>query len=309
MTATPLGPGPEFDRIRAIGSALGDAAAGLGDDCAFLPDGWCVSTDLTVEGVHFLREWLAPEEIGWRAAAAALSDLAAVGASAEAVVVGLSARREEPTEVLAAVMRGVGRVARSVGARVVGGDLTGGAELGLAVTVMGRTDRPVHRSGARAGDEIWVTGTLGGARAALEAWRLGQEPSPGARELFARPLPMIAAGQWLARAGATAMIDVSDGLAGELHHLAAASGVGLAVELERLPLGDGVVEMAERVREAAPAFAARGGEDYQLLVTLPAAVNPTLPELTRIGVVTGEPGVRLTLRGAVLTLTGFDHFR
>ena len=91
MTDVRLGPGIEFDRIRAIGEALGRSGTGLGDDCAFLPDGWCVSIDLAVEGVHFRHGWLTPAEIGWRSVAAALSDLAAVGASADAVLVGLAA--------------------------------------------------------------------------------------------------------------------------------------------------------------------------------------------------------------------------
>ncbi|MGE0442571.1 MAG: thiamine-phosphate kinase [Gemmatimonadales bacterium] len=306
-----LGRGPEFDRIRAIARTLGGRAEGLGDDCAFLPGGWCVSTDLAVEDVHFRRAWLRPEEIGWRAAAGALSDLAAVGAAAEAVLVALAAPRDATAAWLADLMGGVGAVADSVGAKVVGGDLTGGAALTLAVTVLGRTDRPVRRDGARPGDRLFVTGSLGGARAALVSWERGAEPAAGARTSFARPEPRVAAGRWLAGLGATALIDLSDGLAGDLTHVAAASRVGARVELERLPVHPAVAAVAG----GEPAvFAAQGGEDYELLVALPPGVDPGpmgpggLP-LTEIGIVMEPPAVALRLRGVPVAAAGFDHFR
>ena len=312
MTDTTLGPGAEFDRIRAIAEALGAAGAGLGDDCAFLPDGWCVSIDVSTEQVHFRRDWLAPEEIGWRAAGAALSDLAAVGATAEAVLVGLSSDRAEPAATIASVMRGVGAAAQSVGARVVGGDLTAGPALSLAVTVLGRAARPIERRGARVGDGLWVTGALGGARAALLAWLDGREPNARARARFAHPMPRIEAGRRLAALGATAMIDVSDGLAGDAGHLAAASGVGLAIDVGAVPIDGGVATEAARRREPPAVLAASGGEDYELLVALPPSFDERtagLPlPLTRVGEVVGEPGVKLMLGTERVTISGFDHF-
>ncbi len=309
MTAewTPLGSGFEFDRIRAIATALGGAGRGLGDDCAFLPGGWCVSLDVSVEGVHFRREWLDPAEIGWRAAMAALSDLAAVGATAEALLVGLAAPGDEPAAVIAAIMGGVGDAARELGASVVGGDLTRARELSLAITVIGRADRPVRRRGARPGDGIWVTGSLGGARAAVAEWTAGRQPEAGPRHRFARPLARIAEGRRLAELGATAMLDLSDGLGGDLRHLAAASEVGLAVELDRLPLADGVVSAARQAGQPPEVFAAIGGEDFELLVTLPPGIDAA--PLTRIGTVTPGPGVSTTLAGTEWTLAGYDHFR
>jgi thiamine-monophosphate kinase len=286
---------------------LGGAARGLGDDCAFLPGGWCVSLDVSVEGVHFRREWLDPAEIGWRAAMAALSDLAAVGATAEAVLVGLGAPADEPVAAVAAIMGGVGDAARELGASVVGGDLTRAADLSLAVTVMGRTDHPVRRRGARPGDRIWVTGSLGGARAAVAAWTAGRHPEAGPRQRFARPVARIAEGRRLAELGATAMLDLSDGLGGDLRHLAAASGVGLVVELDRLPLAEGVAAAARHAGQPPAVFAAIGGEDFELLVTLPPGVDAA--PLTPIGMVTAGPGVSTTLAGIEWTLAGYDHFR
>jgi len=314
---TPLGPGAEFDRIRAIATALGDAAQGLGDDCAFLDGGRCVSTDLTVEDVHFRREWLSAEEIGWRAAAAALSDLAAVGADPEAVLVGLVAPRGEPAATLTAIMKGVGDAVRSMGGIVVGGDLTRGSTLALAVTVLGRTARPIRRSGARPGDGVWVTGMLGGARAALGAWQRRSAPDPDSRRRFAHPVARIREGRRLAELGATAMIDLSDGLAGDARHLAAASGVGLTIDLGLIPRAPGVAAAAAAAAEPPPVFAAQGGEDYELLVTLPASVDPnalarlsadTYTSVSRIGSVTTDHGVQFRLDGSGLALDGYDHF-
>jgi thiamine-monophosphate kinase len=277
---TPLGPGVEFDRIREIARSLGSDAAGLGDDCAFVPlDGrfLALSVDVSVDGVHFRRDWLEPEEIGWRAAAAALSDLAAVGATPVGVLVALTLPRGLPAGTETALMQGVGAVCRSVGAVVLGGDLTGGGDLGLSVTVAGFVAAPVRRSGARPGDGLWVTGALGGARAALAHWRAGQTPPAECRGAFARPAPRIAGGLWAAAEGATAMIDLSDGLAGDAAHLAAASGVGIDLRLASLPVGPDVVVAAAMAGEPPSHFAARGGEDYELLFTLPDGASRLPP--------------------------------
>jgi thiamine-monophosphate kinase len=318
---TPLGPGPEFDRIRSISQALGEIAVGLGGDCALVEMGGrtlALSIDASIEGVHFRRAWLTPAEIGWRAAAAALSDLAAIGAEPCGVLAALTVPRTEPPEVSVELMRGVGAVCRSVGARVLGGDLNAADALAVTLTVLGWVDRPIGRRGARPGDAIWVTGALGGARAALAAWHRALEPDPAARAAFARPEPRVAAGRWLAALGAGAMIDLSDGLAGDAGHLAAAGEVDLELDLDRLPLGPGVEAAAAREGEDPRLFAAAGGEDYELLATLPAECDPARPPaslgpaplaLTRIGTVgSGEGTVRLLRAGRPVRLQGFDHF-
>ena len=321
MTVPALGPGPEFDLIRAIARALGSAAGSLDDDCALVPDGattLAFSTDISVENVHFRRDWLAPAEIGWRAAAGSLSDLAAEGAEAIGVLAAVTGPRSLAERDLVELMRGVGEAAASAGGRVLGGDLSAAPYWSVAVTVVGRAARPVTRAGARPGEGLWVTGELGGARAALEAWLRGDQPAPAARAAFAHPVPRLAAGAWLAAHGATAMLDVSDGLAGDARHLAAASGVRLTIELERLPVAPAAVAEAERLKVAGPVFAGQGGEDYELLVALPAGFGADQAQvfrkatgvaLTRIGAVESGSGVRLLLGGDEVSLAGYDHFR
>jgi len=319
--APALGPGPEFDLIRAIARVLGPSAGPLDDDCALIPDGGttlALSTDVSVENVHFRRDWLQPAEIGWRAAASGLSDLAAEGAEAIGLLAAVTGPRSLAEPDLVELMRGVGEAAASAGGRVLGGDLSSGAYWSIAVTVVGRAARPVTRAGGRPGDGLWVTGAFGGARAALEAWLRGEQPAPDAREAFARPVPRLAAGAWLAAHGATAMLDVSDGLAGDARHLAAASGVMLTIELDHLPVAPAAAAEADRLRIAAPVFAGQGGEDYELLAALPAGFGAaearafqaaTGVALTRIGAVGSGAGVHLLLRGEEVWLTGFDHFR
>jgi thiamine-monophosphate kinase len=320
MNDTALGPGREFDRIRRILAKLGPTAAGVGDDCAILPSGLgtlVVSVDLSVEEVHFRREWLSLEEIGWRAAAAALSDLAAEGAETVGLLASVAVPRNSSEEDLLALMAGVGAAAREAGGHVLGGDLTAGDRWVIDVVVIGRTERPVTRGGALPGDGLWVTGHLGAARAALKAWQRGGAPSTEARTAFAHPLPRIRAGRALMRAGAHAMIDLSDGLGGDAPHLAAASGVALEIDLDNLPLTAAAVNAAASAGLPAAHFAALGGEDYELLAAMPAGFGPvqageftreTGVALTHIGIVQEGDGVRFRLEGRDLSLSGYDHF-
>lgn len=320
MKGFALGPGREFDRIRQLVQRLGPAAGDIGDDCAILPDGpgrIVISVDLSVEGVHFRRDWLSFEEIGWRAAAGAMSDLAAEGAGLVGVLASVGVPPDTPDDDVAALMSGVGQAAAAAGGKVLGGDLSGSPTWLIDVTVIGRAERPVTRAGAKPGDGLWVTGWLGGARAALEDWRRGRPPSDLARRAFAHPEPRIRAGQALARAGARAMIDLSDGLGGDAAHLAAASGVGLEFTLDVLPVSPAVPDVALRAGLDPAHFAALGGEDYELLVTLPSTLSSkdvkrvteeTGVALTRIGGVREGAGARFLLNGREVVLAGFDHF-
>jgi thiamine-monophosphate kinase len=315
-----LGPGGEFDRIRAIARVLGSRAGALGDDCGLLPDGAgtvVASTDVSVEGVHFRLDWLGLQEIGWRSAAAALSDLAAAAATPVGLLIALVVPARAGERELVAVMAGVGDAAESVGARVLGGDLSTGPAWSLAVTVLGRAGVPMSRTGARPGDGVWVTGVLGGARAALEAWRRGEEPAPAARAAFAHPEPRIEAGKWLAARAARAMLDLSDGLGGDAAHLAAASAVAVHLDLASVPVAPDAWAEAQRVDLPVQQFAAEGGEDYELLVALPPDFGPAQAEeferdcrlpLTRIGGIERGAGVRAGLAGRALTLAGYQHF-
>jgi thiamine-monophosphate kinase len=309
-----LGAGGEFDRLRAIFARLGPAARDLGDDCALVSVAGrtiAISIDLSLEGVHFRTDWLSFREIGWRATAAALSDLAADGAAPLGVLVSLGVpgdRQRLSGNASLEIMSGVGAAARSVGAHVLGGDLVRSPRYLVDVCALGLADRPVRRNGARPRDRLWVTGRLGGAGRALHALQAGQRLEPVLRRRFARPVARIAAGSWLSRHGARAMIDISDGLAGDARHIAAASGVTIVIELERVPCWPGVT----------PRDALASGEEYELLVALPRAFGERdarvfsratgLP-LTRIGVCTSGRGVRITENGRRITPPpGYDHF-
>ena len=317
MTDLALGAGVEFDRLRAVFARLSDDRTGrdLGGDCALVRVGGttlAVSVDVSLEGVHFRTDWLSFEEIGWRATAAALSDLAAAGAKPLGVLVSLGvpprtqAGRGDPA---VEIMGGAGAAARSVGASVLGGDLARSERYMIDVAVFGSTARAVRRRGARAGDGIWVTGVLGGPGLALARLSAGARPDPDAMRRFAHPEPRIAAGRWLARHGARAMIDLSDGLGSDAAHLAAASGIGVEIELDRIPLWPAV----------GPRQAAASGEEYELLVALPKVFDDraaarftraTRLRLTRIGRCVRGEGVRASEGGRPVTLPpGFDHFR
>ena len=312
MTGLPLGPGQEFDFVRDIVRRWGATAQGIGGDCAVLdlPAGarLCVSTDSSIEGVHFRAAWLAPREIGYRAAASALSDLAAAGAAPLGVLVALSAPERWRSQ-LGEIAEGVGEAARFAGAAIVGGDTTAAPDaLALTVTVLGSAATPMTRAGARVGDRVYVTGTLGGSLAALRAFEAGDVPAPEYRDRFAHPRPRIAEGRWLAAHGAHAAIDVSDGLVADLGHLAAASGVRLRVDLDRIPC-------ATRVDARR---AAESGEEYELAVAmLPADAagfrRDTGTALSEIGVVVAAgaegPGVEVYREGTRVDLPrGYDHF-
>nr|MBA3260063.1 thiamine-phosphate kinase [Gemmatimonadales bacterium] len=166
MTTVALGPGGEFDRVRAIAHALGSRARGLGNDCAVIPGGegsLVASTDVTVQDVHFRLDWIGLGEVGWRASAAALSDLAAAGAEPVGLLAALVAPPHATEAEVVELMSGVASAGESVAAPVLGGDLSAGPAWIVTVTVLGCAARPVGRAGVRAGDGIWVTGALGGA--------------------------------------------------------------------------------------------------------------------------------------------------
>jgi thiamine-monophosphate kinase len=313
----PLGPGREFDRIRRMAARWKERARGLGDDCAFIESGGerlAVSLDLAIEGVHFRRDWLTPAEIGYRAAAAALSDLAAVAAEPLALLVALGLPPDLDDAALEALADGLGDAAGDAGAVIAGGDLSRAERLVVDCCVIGRASAEVRRGGAKPGDRLVITGALGGPLAALEAWQSGAAPAPEARARFARPAPRHAVARFLAAQRARAMIDVSDGLAADLGHLLAASGAGGDVELDRVPVLGAALERAAASGEPAWRFASRSGEEYELIAALPpdvddAALARAPVPVTRFGVVSATPGIRATAGGAAVTVpAGHDHF-
>lgn len=307
--ALALGAGREFDAIRSMLGVWGDRARGIGDDAAVLdvPAGerLVASTDASIEGVHFRRDWLSPREIGARAAAAALSDLAAMAAIPLGMLLALGvppAWRERLDD----IARGVGDIAERAGCPIVGGNVSAAGELSLTLTVLGAAARPLTRGGLLAGDVLYVTGVLGGPAAALDALRNGRTPHAAHRERFAAPEPRLVEARWLADAGAHAAIDVSDGVVADAGHLAAASGVRVALELASLPRIDG----------ATPERAATSGEEYELLVGFPSRSLPDVRAfrerfgvaLTAIGSASEGRGVIVERDGVrVDPLLGHDH--
>ena len=265
-----------------------------------------VSTDASVEYIHFRRDWLTPKEIGWRATTAALSDLAAMGATPLGVLTALAVP-ETWRDALSDIGEGIADAVAAVGTKIVGGDMSASNDLTIAVTVLGSVKAPLERRGARAGDSLWVTGTLGGPAAALRSWLAGDAPSTASRERFVHPRARIEEGKWLATNGATAAIDISDGLIADARHIAAASGVAITIALNTIPLFAG----------STTADAAAGGEEYELLVAAPPSLDAraftarfSLP-LTRVGEIAAAPptGVTVTMGGASVEFSGgYDHF-
>lgn len=319
MTSTPLGPGVEFDVIRRVlngAAAPGSMVAlGAGDDCALIESGegyLAVTVDLFVEGVHFLTSWGAPELVGRRAVLAAISDLAAMAARPLAVLVSVSVPGDEGPELAERIGAGCREAAEELGASLVGGDLShGGGQLALDVAALGQVGIPLLRSGVRPGDEIWLTGGgLGGAAAAVRGWKAGAAVSEVWRERFWAPTPRIREARWLSEQGASAAIDVSDGLVADAGHLAAASGVGIEIDWGGVPLAPGV--------EAE--LALTGGEDYELLVAVPGGIlsEQAVSEferafgipVTRVGRAVSGCGVRVFRDGEEVRLasSGYDHF-
>jgi thiamine-monophosphate kinase len=317
----PFGPGGEFDLIRHFLEGVPPPPASVrvaaGDDAAVLDGGWVLSTDLSIEDVHFRRSWLDDREIGYRACAAALSDLAAMAADATGVFVSLAVPRGGAVDA-EAVMAGVREAGAELGAALLGGDSSRSpGPLMLDVVALGRADWPVLRNGAEPGDDLWVTGALGASAAAVHAWREGREPSEAARRSFARPTPRLAEACFLAeRELVDAMIDLSDGLAGDAGHLAAASGVRIEIEAALVPVASTALE--EFGAEDALRAALHGGEDYELcFVTDPDVLDAADFErrmgtaVTRVGRVKEGSGVWIVRDGLAPERAadgGYDHF-
>lgn len=284
---------------------------GPGDDCAMVaaPDGRVVATvDVLVDGVHFRTDWASGEQIGRRAALASLADVAAMGAAPTALLVGLSAPPETPTELVMDIGRGLDAEATRAGAGIVGGDITRSPVLTLSVTALGDLAGrdPVRRSGARVGDVVAVNGRLGWAAAGLAVLSRGFRSPAALVGAYRVPEPPLAAGVAAAQAGATSMIDVSDGLVADLGHLADESGVGIDVTSASLPVHDRLTEVASALGRDALQWVLTGGDDHALAATFPPGV--ALPgDWIIIGTVREGGGV--SVDGQPWSAAGgWDHF-
>ncbi|MCY1040122.1 thiamine-phosphate kinase [Corallococcus sp. bb12-1] len=306
----------EFDLIQRFLACFPKARVpvGPGDDCAVLAPSkgaLCVTTDAVVEDVHFTRATFSPGDIGHKALAVNLSDLAAMGATPRWFVCALALPKDFPARHLSALGRGMAALATAHRIALVGGNFTSARELSVTLTATGELSHPpITRAGARPGDRLYVSGTLGDARLGLKQLQAGLRRGSAVRRQR-RPEPRVALGRLAARF-ASAGLDVSDGLAQDLGHLCAASKVGVALELERLPL-------SPAVRAAlGPEGALKGGEDYELLLAIPPSKAPAFERacaragerVTAIGVLTREREWALKDgSGRLLTPPGgFDHF-
>ncbi|MBO1029872.1 thiamine-phosphate kinase [Tessaracoccus sp. SD287] len=314
---TTLGQIGEFGLLRDLLADLPSSPAvsvGPGDDAAvFLVSGSAVvSTDMLVEGVHFRRDWSEPREIGHKAVAVNASDIEAMGARPVAMVIGLGAPPHTPVAWVRELMVGITEEAAQANLVLVGGDTTRSADISISVTVIGETDglAPVLRSGARPGQLVAFAGRLGWAAAGLTTLQRGFR-SPRAA-VMAQRMPQVPYGQGriAAESGATAMIDISDGLRGDLGHIARASGVVIDLDTSLVPIDEPLRVVGQATGVDPLTFALGGGEDQGLVATFDPGFVPE--GWTVIGEVRRVPGgmepMVLVDGTAPEGPAGWDHF-
>jgi thiamine-monophosphate kinase len=283
---------------------------GPGDDAAVLrirTGHVVVSTDLMVEGRHFRRDWAGADDVGHRAAAQNLSDINAMGGTARHLTIGLAAPADLPVAWALDFARGFAEECASVGATVVGGDVTRADQVMIAVTVLGQcTQAPVLRSGARPGDVLALTGRQGWAAGGLAVLGRGFRSPRVLVEAYRRPEPPYAAGKEAAEAGATALIDVSDGLLAEAGHIADASGVAIDVRTGAFEVPQPLEAVGAALGADPMQFILGGGDDHSLLATFPDAASVP-PGWQVIGEVSEGDGVTVD-GGTYDGPTGWTHF-
>ncbi|HWB66958.1 MAG TPA: thiamine-phosphate kinase [Mycobacteriales bacterium] len=301
-------------RIAARISAAEPVLLGPGDDAAVVaaPDGRVVATtDLLVDGRHFRRDWSTAYDVGRKAAAQNLADIAAMGAVPTALLVGLAAPPDLALNWADGLADGLRDEAALVGAGVAGGDVVASDRVTIAVTALGDLAgrSPVTRSGARAGDVVVLAGRVGWAAAGLALLEAGRSDHPMA-DAHRRPDVDYAAARALAAAGATSMIDVSDGLLADLGHVAAASGVRIEVASAALPVSPEVRAAAEELGVDPLGWVAGGGDDHAFAATLPAEAVSAYPVIGRVtDVPAGESAGAVITDRDWLASPGHEHFR
>lgn len=322
----------EFDLIEKLSPFLSGAGEGVlvgsGDDAAVLRLGAatvCLTVDVLVEDVHFRRDLSSLADVGWKAVAVSCSDVAAMGGSPTAAVVGLCRPASLPESDVQELYAGMGEACARWDLRLVGGDTVAADALAVSVTVLGSVgdEGGVRRDGARVGDRLVVVGALGAAATALAQVAASVTPDPGLLAAHRRPMALVAAGQALAAGGATALIDVSDGLGADLGHICRASGVAARVDAAALPVARGVAAAARGLDVDFDRLVCGGGEDFALLAAVPAdraeevaagagaadeAVAAVVGEVVAVG--QGPAVVLVQADGSTLDLSGYgyDHY-
>ena len=263
-----------------------DGTIGIGDDCAVMPTGegeLLFSTDLLMEGVHFLRNESSPEDVGWKAAAVNLSDIAAMGGTPVATFLSIALPKDAQGEWAERFIEGYTDISRQYDVPLLGGDTTSSLrDIAVNVGILGRcpSGRRLMRNGAKVGETIYVTGPLGDSAGGLQAILKGIERTEDVTRLICRhkrPIPRIEAGRLLMESGkAGAMMDISDGIGSDLRHIMKASGVGAVIDLERLPLSPELVSVCKEQGWDIYEMATSGGEDFELMFTAPAGLENEL---------------------------------
>jgi thiamine-monophosphate kinase len=311
-----------LERLRTLRIPRRDVELGIGDDCAIVRAGrrrLLLTTDALVENVHFRWAWDTPAGLGERSFAVNASDVAAMGGAPRFVLLSIVAPGTARVDRLEGIVRGFAVAARKSGCALVGGNLSAGPHWMISVALVGEPfGIPLQRSGARAGDHVYVSGVLGAAAFGREILLGRRRGSRRETLAFRRPRARLDVGEMLARTrAASAAIDLSDGLLSDLGHICRASRVGARIDSERLPFAPPLSRLAKEERLA---LALGGGEDYELLFSVPPTRVRRLEQAARrrslvvtdIGRVTRERGVRLTGVSRPLSATfagGFDHFR
>jgi len=330
LDAPAEGEGALIERIaRRVGQAsLPDAfglVLGIGDDTAALRAGeqtllW--TADMLLEGVHFRLDWIDPASLGWKSLAVNLSDIAAMGGTPVGALLSLALPAECTGAWLDAFVDGLTACAQTYGVALLGGDTNRAEHVVIDVSLLGIVaGRPVPRSGAQVGDWLLTTGALGGSRAGLHALMAGEASAVDLTPHF-RPIPRLQVGALARELGATAMMDLSDGLAADLPKLLRASDVGAVVYAAQIPVHPTAAHWAQAHGLDPVAFAIAGGEDYELLIAAPPPVAQQMREripvetgvpLTPIGEVIAAREVWLQhadgRRESLATVVGWDHFR
>lgn len=315
-TAATLAELGEFGLVDAVTAGLArpeQVLIGPGDDAAQVEvagGSVLMSTDLLIEGRHFRRDWSTAADVGHKAAAANLADIAAMGGTATALTVGFAAPGDLDPAWAVQMSQALAAEAASVGAAVVGGDVTAGDVVTIAVAVIGEcADEPVRRDGARAGDVVAIAGRIGLAAAGYHVLARGFRSPRAVVEAHRRPDPPYACGPAAAAAGATAMADVSDGLLADLGHIARASGVAVDVQSAAFDVPEPLQAVGAALGMDPLSFVLTGGDDHTLVATFPPSVS--LPAgFTVVGEVGDGASAGVTVDGAPYEGgTGHQHFR
>jgi thiamine-monophosphate kinase len=306
----------EFDVIRSLSEKLPspppEIVVAVGDDCAVLRLGevlWVAAADMLIEGRHF-KEWASPEDVGYKAVAVNVSDVAAMGGVPRFVLASSGAME---AETILRCMEGVLRACEDFGVYPLGGDTTGADLLTVDVSILGQlAHAPVLRSGARPGDLLAVTGELGASVAGLLALENGDTGQERLVKKHLRPEPRVGSGRAAARLGAHAMIDLSDGPASDVRHLCELSRAGCRVDLGLLPVAGDTREYLRSSGRDPEILAATGGEDYELLIAaseevVEALVAESETPATVIGEITEEEVLFVRDGEPVENLSGWDH--